>query len=156
MLCDAYALRINNGIAFYSQFSPKLNSEFYSGPFERLTKQNSDRITYIKKGIVETDTSYILVIQYENFGLKYDLESDNPSEHFINFQVRFHSNGNVQLIFGEVSLANSEYFSEEHGFLDANKEVTGYPRVGLSAPGNEIGFFHYLGCLLYTSPSPRD
>ena len=141
---EEYNVRLGRGMFFDTPLANRPNSDFFSGPFENLTPFNPDRTTFVKRQTIDNDSTLALVIQFENLGLQYDLESDNPSDHYLNFQVWFHYNGDIELVFGPCDVSQSKYYSSREGFLNASLEPTGMPKVGISNPRNTDAFFDYL------------
>lgn len=120
-------------------------SDFLKGPYSNLAKINPNRPTYIKKGHLETDSMKIVVIQFENLGLRPDIQSNDPSDHYINFQVWYHHTGDIDFVMGPSKLDESRYFDENMGYLNSNLQPTGLPLLGIRYPDSNFDtIYHYI------------
>lgn len=120
-------------------------AKFLEGPYSNLAKINPNRPTYIKKGHLETDSSKVVVIQFENLGLRPDIQSNNPSDHYINFQVWYHHTGDIDFVMGPSKLDESRYFDENMGYLNSNLQPTGLPLLGIRYPDSNFDtIYHYI------------
>lgn len=118
---------------------------FFGGLYDNLGLINSARPTFIKKHNISTNTTKALVVQFENLGLKADIESPNPSDHYLNFQVWFHFNGDIEFIMGPTNLDSTDYYDIERGFLSSGFSPIGGPIIGIRYPDLNLDtIYHFV------------
>ena len=155
-ISNYYGVRRYEGIDIDQQFIGRIRLEsggsvnssqtkFFEGNYSNLARLNPNMPSFIKVGYRESNDSKMLVAQFENLGLRADIESNNPSNHYINFQVRFHHTGNIEFIMGPTKLDESQYYDPMIGFLNENLEASGLPLLGTRIPAaNFDTIIHYI------------
>jgi hypothetical protein len=119
-------------------------AEIFTGEYANRALTNPNEPSYIKIGYDNTDRKSIIV-QFENLGLRADLESDNSSDHYLNFQFRYSDNGDIEFIMGPTYLTESMYYDSDLGFLNTEFDPTGFPKLGINYPFNNFDtIYHYV------------
>ena len=119
-------------------------AEMFQGEYANRALTNSNKPSYIKIGYDNADRKSIIV-QFENLGIRTDLESDSPSDHYLNFQFRYSDNGDIEFVMGPSDLTESMYYDSELGFLNTEFEPTGFPKLGINYPFNNFDtIYHYV------------
>ncbi|HFA48697.1 MAG TPA: T9SS type A sorting domain-containing protein [Bacteroidetes bacterium] len=90
----------------------------------------------------------VLKIEWHKVGIDDDIESDNPSQHSISYQVWFYENGTIELHFGNLDLGLTRFYELGKGFVWEDGEVYG-PWVGINTPDESKAV--YVGGL-YNAP----
>ncbi len=90
----------------------------------------------------------VLKIEWKDVGILEDVESDSPSDHYINYQAWFFENGEIELHFGEIDLANSPFYDPAKGFVFEDGESYG-PWLGI---GNDDATDVYYLTNTFTDP----
>lgn len=111
--------------------------------FEALL--NIDQLSSdVRYQLKEIDGQKMLIIQYTKNKLINEV-SESQASNYINFQLCFYENGNIEVRFGEIQLENSSIYIPGEGFYNGNSTepaIVG-PNIGLSHPNNPnqvIGF----------------
>ena len=141
--CEEIIADKDGRIQFVVNSSITPNGRFFGSNLQNRGLAFSNQPSYIKKAHIETDTSKAIVIQYENIGLKFDLESSNPTDHWINFQIWYHNTGDIQFVMGPTNLEESPYYSHDLGLLNITGEPFGFPRLGITHPHNDFDTILY-------------
>lgn len=151
--CEEIIAGIDGRIEFVVNSSITSNGRFFGSNLENRRLTFTNQPSYIKKSHIETDTSKAIVVQYENFGLKFDLESSQSTDHWINFQIWYHNTGDIQFVMGPTNLEASPFYDKDLGFLNINNEPFGFPRLGINHPHNDFDTILYYIQGHYENPT---
>lgn len=87
---------------------------------------------------------HVLKVEWRNVGIYDDIESSNPTYHWINFQAWFFENGIIEYHFGDTDLSATPFYSEETGFVWEDGESYG-PWIGIINDDSESEVYYISG-----------
>lgn len=116
-----------SGYGYFYDIIEEYQLTMFAGDFERHF-----RLPIFSDWRIRTDTVGIDIVKVEwrNVGIYDDIWSDNPTSHWINYQVWFYENGIIEYRFGDINLANTPFYDSNTGFIWDDGECYG-PWIGI-------------------------
>lgn len=142
---DTYFTSVNidaNGIGYFSNSEHVYQLFAFEGGYQNhYNLPIFSDWRYVNETVNEIG---VLKIEWRNVGIYDDIESSNPTDHRINFQMWLFENGIIEYHFGETDLTNTPFYSETNGFIWEDGESYG-PWIGIINDDSESEVYFLSG-----------